>query len=276
GGGEKPDRHIDKEHPAPIELVSQPAAERRADNRAQYDPHAPDRHRLGMALWRIDLQEHRLRQRHKRRSADTLQQTVYHYLRKARGHAAQGRGQGKTGDREEKHVFDAKAAGEPARQRRHDRRRDDVRGHDPGDLVLRGGKAALHMRQRDVGDRGVDPLHEGRQHDRDRDRTPVGDWGGGFARHRSAACVVEPASHPNSRPTRSSQGRRCSVSTSTVTLNPAWSGASGSKWSMLKRTGRRWTTFTQLPVAFSAGRSEKVNPVPGLKLSTLAGKTTSG
>ncbi len=30
------------------------------------------------------------------------------------------------------------------------------------------------------------------------------------------------------------------------------------------RTGTRWTTFTQLPVAFSGGRSEKRAPVPAL------------
>src|SRR5262249_41642073 len=153
---------------------------------------------------------------------------------------------------------------------------DNVRSHDPGDLVLGGRKAALHMRQCHVRDRRVDPLHEGRHHDRDRNRAPVGDRGGGFARHRSAACVVEPGSHPNSRPTRSSHGRRCLVSTSTVALNPAWSGTFTLTWSMPSRTGRRWTTLTQLPVAFSAGNKEKVNPVPGLRLSTVAGITVSG
>jgi hypothetical protein len=34
-------------------------------------------------------------------------------------------------------------------------------------------------------------------------------------------------------------------------------------------TGSRCTTFTQLPVAFSGGRSEKAAPVPALRLSTL-------
>ena len=32
---------------------------------------------------------------------------------------------------------------------------------------------------------------------------------------------------------------------------------------MVSRTGRRWTTLTQLPVAFSAGSSEKVKPGAG-------------
>jgi hypothetical protein len=40
-------------------------------------------------------------------------------------------------DRDQKYIFDAEAAGEPPGQRRHDRRRDDVGGQHPGDLILR-------------------------------------------------------------------------------------------------------------------------------------------
>ena len=46
--------------------------------------------------------------------------------------------------------------------------------------------------------------------------------------------------------------------------------------SSASRTGRRCTTLTQLPVAFSAGNSEKVEPVPGLRLSTVALNTIPG
>src|SRR2546427_793308 len=41
-------------------------------------------------------------------------------------------------------------------------------------------------------------------------------------------------------------------------------------------TGTRCTTFTQLPVAFSGGSSEKREPVPALIESTLPSKTTPG
>jgi hypothetical protein len=51
---------------------------------------------------------------------------------------------------------------------------DDVRRHHPGDLILRAGETALHMRQRDIGDRRVDALHERRQHDRRGDRGAIG------------------------------------------------------------------------------------------------------
>lgn len=46
-------------------------------------------------------------------------------------------------------------------------------------------------------------------------------------------------------------------------------GNSGSSCRSSIRTGRRCTTLTQLPVAFSAGSSENCEPVPGLTLTTL-------
>ena len=239
GGTQHPKRHVDQKHPAPVVLVGQPAAECGADDRAQYHAHAPDRHRFGVPLGWIDLQQHRLGQRDEGCSTDTLQQTIDHHFGKARGGTAESRGQGETGDRDEEHILDAKTAREPAGQRRHDRGRDDIGGHDPGDLVLGDRKTPLHVRQRDIGDRGVDPLHEGRQHDRDRDGAPVGNRGAGFAPHRSAARVVEPTSEAKNRSTRTSIGRSRRVSTSTVALNPACSGTFGSMWSMLMRTGRR-------------------------------------
>ena len=86
--GDHPHRHVDVEHPAPAVIVGQPAPERRTDNRAQYDTHAPDRHRLGVPVRRIDLQQHGLRQGHQRRARDALQQAVDYYLDEARGAAA--------------------------------------------------------------------------------------------------------------------------------------------------------------------------------------------
>src|SRR5215469_15954273 len=44
GCGEKPKRNINEEHPTPAVVLGEPTAEGRADNRTQYDPHAPDRH----------------------------------------------------------------------------------------------------------------------------------------------------------------------------------------------------------------------------------------
>src|SRR5213595_2710395 len=86
--------------------------------------------------------------------------TAQDQLVQGRGGAAQGRGDRKAGHRGEENVFDAKSAGEPAGQRHHDRGAHNVGGQRPGDLILRGREAPLHMRQRDIEGRVVDPLHD--------------------------------------------------------------------------------------------------------------------
>jgi hypothetical protein len=42
------------------------------------------------------------------------------------------------------------------------------------------------------------------------------------------------------------------------------------------RTGKRCVTFTQFPLAFSGGSTEKVAPEPALMLSTVPLKVVSG
>ncbi len=67
------------------------------------------------------------------------------------------------------------------------------------------------------------------------------------------------------------------MSTSTWTENPSRSDPSASlPGSIAILTGRRWTIFTQFPVAFSAGRSAKAAPVPALMLSTRPRYSRSG
>ena len=72
--GEDADRQVDEEHPAPVEAVGQPAAQRRPDDRADHDAGAPDGHGLAVALLRIDVEQEGLRQRHDRRAEHALQQ----------------------------------------------------------------------------------------------------------------------------------------------------------------------------------------------------------
>ena len=45
---------------------------------------------------------------------------------------------------------------------------------------------------------------------------------------------------------------------------------------MTSFTGTRWTIFTKLPVAFSAGSSENAVPDPGCTLATWPWITRSG
>ncbi len=147
-------------------------------------PGAEDRHRVAVALARIDREEGRLPERHQPGAEYALQQAKDHELAQARRRAAQRRGKREPDDRAEKDVFDAKVAGEPPGQRHRDRRGHDVRGQDPRDLVLRRRHAALDMRQRDIDDRGVEPLHDAGADDRGGDRPTIDDRRRSFSPHR--------------------------------------------------------------------------------------------
>src|SRR5262245_27860870 len=67
-----------------------------------------------------------------------------------------------------------------------------------------------------------------------------------------------------------------SVSTRTLAVMPARNGGSPGCGNSRSRTGRRCTTFTQLPEAFCGGSTANSAPVAGLMLSISACQTTSG
>ena len=68
-----PDRQIDQEHPAPVVIVGQPAAEHGAQDRADHHAAAEQRHRLAVLLARVDVEQGRLGERHDERAADALE-----------------------------------------------------------------------------------------------------------------------------------------------------------------------------------------------------------
>ena len=154
-----PDRHVDIEHPSPAVVLGQPAAEGGAQNRADHHAHAPGRHCRTLLLARVAVEQSGLRQRHQRGTEYALQQTEQDDLAEVSGDAAQHRGDREARDRDQEDSLHAEAIGEIARGCGRNRRSDDVRGQHPGDLILGRRQAALHVRQRDVGDRGVERLH---------------------------------------------------------------------------------------------------------------------
>ena len=83
------DRKIDVEHPAPIEIVGEIAAERRSQDRPHHDADAPERHRRPALLAREDVEQDRLRERHQRRAEDPLQQAEGDDLRQRLRRAAE-------------------------------------------------------------------------------------------------------------------------------------------------------------------------------------------
>ena len=104
---------------------------------------------------------------------------------------------------------------------RHDRRRDDIGGQHPVDLVLARRDAALDVRQRDVGDGGVERLHQGGEDHADGDRRPVAAIRCGRGGHH-----VPRWAWPTSAVRNCGRPRACPVSTLTSTLIPARSGGS--------------------------------------------------
>src|SRR3546814_8622577 len=115
------------------------------------------------------------------------------------------------------------------------------------------------MRQCDAGERGVEDLHHRAEAGRESNQPlplsrPGGSPGGG-------SCHYSPLTNASAEEMKPGSSRWWPVSISTVTLIPARSGGpvvDSVSWS---RTGTRCTTFTQLPVAFCAGRIENSAPV---------------
>ena len=171
--GEDAERQVDEEHPVPGIGLGQPRAQRRPHDRAHHHAHAPDRHRLGAFLQRVGIQHHRLRQRHQRRAEHALQQAEQHHLADVLRQPAQHGSDGEAGGADDEDALAAEAVGDPAHRRGHDGGRDDVGGQHPVDLVLRGRQRALHVGQRDIGDGGVQRLHDGRGHRADRHHVPA-------------------------------------------------------------------------------------------------------
>ena len=204
-GAQDADRQVDVEHPAPGELVGQPAAERRAGDRAQHGADAPQSHRLALLLARIGVHHDGLRDRHQGGAETALQGTEQHELVERLRRAAQHRHDGEAHHAARERLAQAEAQGAEAGERRHDGRGHDIRRDDPGDLLLRRRQRSLDRGQRDVGDRAVERVHDGGGHHREGDevaapeRRPV-DGG----RHTARAWRWP------SRSTGRARGRRCS------------------------------------------------------------------
>ena len=177
GAHEQPDqgdrqgaqRQVDVEAPPPGCLLRQIAADHRAEDRADQGSHRPGRHRLRMALGRVDVEQHRLRQRHAEGAKRALHHPEHHQFRQVRGDAAEHRGDGEADQAEQQRVLVAQAIGDPPGGRRDHGAGHDVGGQHPSNLVRRGGERALDVRQRHVGDGAVQRVHQRRHHDREGD-----------------------------------------------------------------------------------------------------------
>ena len=171
--GEDAERQVDEEHPMPGIGLGQPGAEGRAHDRSHHHAHAPDRHRFRPFMQRVGVEHHGLRQRHQRRAEHALQQAEHHHLGDVLRQPAHHGSNGEAGRADDEDALAAETVGDPSHRRGHDRGGDDIGGQHPVDLVLRGRQRALHIGQRDVGDGGVERLHDRRRHGADRHHVPA-------------------------------------------------------------------------------------------------------
>src|SRR3546814_20568660 len=72
------DRQIDVEHPTPGQIVGEPAAKRRSDDRTEHSTHAPDRHCRAVTFRRVDIEQNRLTHRNQGSTENALQQAEDH------------------------------------------------------------------------------------------------------------------------------------------------------------------------------------------------------
>src|SRR3546814_18790990 len=81
---ENADRQIDVEHPTPGQIVGEPAAKRRSDDRTEHRTHAPDRHCRAVTFRRVDIEQNRLTHRNQGSTENALQQAEDHKHPKVR------------------------------------------------------------------------------------------------------------------------------------------------------------------------------------------------
>src|ERR1035438_5203697 len=143
---------------------------------------------------------------------------------------------------------------EPSAERQHDGVGDQVRSQHPGGLIYRGRETARDVRQRYVGDAGIQHFHERRQHHRQSDDPRIDSdtwiaavWHGGYARYLELLLVIMVA----------------------FTFMPGRSTTPSGNESKTIFTGMRSTTLTKFPVAFSGGSRLMRAPVPPAMESTF-------
>ena len=189
--GERSDRDVDVEIPAPVPVVGDPSAQRRTHDRRDHQPDPPHRHRKLLLVGRKGLHQDRLRRRNHRGAGRALDQPEQDHLIERLRRAAHRGGDHEYGDRGQEIALAAEARRDPPGHRNHDPIGDQVAGQYPRDFIDAGGEGALHMRQRDVDDRGIEHFERGAEHHRDRDQ-PFVRRGSGARRDLLLLCLPHP------------------------------------------------------------------------------------
>ena len=163
---EDANRKIEVEDPAPGVVVGDPAAEGGAEDGREDDAEAEGGHGGAVPTGREGLQQNRLGQRLQASAGEPLQHAEEDQPLQRGGHTAEQRGEGKPSHARHQHAAAPEAVRQPSRHGKNDGVGNQVRSDDPGALFHRSAHVPRDVRNGDVDHRGVENLHERRQHDR--------------------------------------------------------------------------------------------------------------
>jgi hypothetical protein len=107
-------------------VLGQPAADHRSEHRPDHHADAEQRHGKALALARVGVQQHRLRERNQCRAEPALHDTEQDDLGQSLRHAAEHRSDGEAGDGHDEKALEPEAGREKAGRRRHDGGGDDI------------------------------------------------------------------------------------------------------------------------------------------------------
>ncbi len=178
--GEQADGDVDVKGVAPTECVSEPAAEGGAENGGNDDAESVGGHGHGSLGGREALEQDGLGEGLKGAAACSLKDAGEENDAEGGGCSAEEGGDGEDDDAGEQEALASEAAGEPVGRGEDDGVGDEVAGEDPGGFGVGGGEAAGNVGQRHGGDRGVEHLHKGGEHDRDGDQPGIDALGEGI------------------------------------------------------------------------------------------------
>ena len=167
---ERAEREVDVEDPAPGEVVDEEAADQRPDHRRDAEDAAEVPLIAAPIPRRDDVADHRRRGHHQPAAAETLQRAEGDQRRHVLGDPAQRRADEEENDRRlQNHLAPVQIPELPV-QRRHDRRRQQVRGDHPRQM-LDAAEIADDRRQRRRDDRLIERRKQQHQKQRREDQT---------------------------------------------------------------------------------------------------------
>ena len=158
---EQAEGDVDEEDPVPVEVVGDPSAQGGANGRSDDNSHTVDGEGLPSFFYGEGVCKDGLLAGSEAAAACSLQDARDDQERKGVGDAAEKGAACKHDDAGHVEALASEPVGEPAGDGQDDSARDKIAGENPGGFLGACAQGACDVRQGDVGDGGVEHLHEG-------------------------------------------------------------------------------------------------------------------